>query len=204
MKRLNIFLISLATGFLFFSCHKEKTADNDDKRVVYAWNDFAMGADLSYVNQIQDYGGIYKDSGNVADPYLIFKNHGANVVRVRLWHNPKWVGTITGGKLYSDLKDAEKTISRAKQAGMAILLDFHYSDIWADPDHQSIPEAWKSLDLTTMADSLYQYTLSTLNYLKAKNLTPEMVQIGNEINTGLLWPVGQVKNENWSWKVSRI
>lgn len=194
-----ILLLSLiVAGLLAISCNKDKNTHVETKKVFYSWTTFTMGADLSYVNEIEDFEGVYKDSGVVTDPYLIFKNHGANLVRVRLWHNPQWVGSVTNGRLYSDLADAEKTISRAKKAGMAVNLDFHYSDEWADPQHQNIPAAWQGLDLQTLSDSLYNYTLATLNHLKSKDLTPEMVQIGNEINTGLLWPAGQVKNDNWS------
>jgi len=167
-------------------------------KIFYKWNVFSMGADLSYVNQIEDCGGVYKDSSIIRDPFSIFASHGANTVRVRLWHTPIWTGRWTEGKLYSDLYDAEKTIRRAKQSGMAVNLDIHYSDEWADPQNQSIPEAWKGLNLTTMADSIYNYTLGVLNYLKSKNLVPEMVQVGNETNTGMLWPVGRVENENWA------
>ena len=89
----------------------------------------------------------------------------------------------------------KKTIRRARAAGMAILLDFHYSDEWADPGKQFIPEAWTSLDFDTLADSLYQYTYAVLNTLASEDLLPEMVQVGNEINHGMLWPQGST--ENW-------
>ena len=72
-----------------------------------------MGADLSYVNEIEDYGGVYKDSGKVKDPFLIFRDHGANPVRVRLWHNPSWQAALNNGRLYNDIHDVAKTIRRA-------------------------------------------------------------------------------------------
>ena len=81
----------------------------------YGYTEFVMGADLSYVNQVQDYGGIYKDSGKIKDPFTILKDHGTNLVRVRLWHNPQWLAPLNNGKLYSDLFDVEKTIQRAKK-----------------------------------------------------------------------------------------
>lgn len=183
----------------FVSC-KEDTTDNSDPASPvppYAWTDFSMGADLSYVNELEDYGANYRDSSQVKDPFLILKSHGCNTVRVRLWHNPQWVGTITGGKLYSDLADVETTIRRAKTLGMAVSLDLHYSDEWADPDHQSTPAAWTGLSLEVLEDSVYQYTHSVLQYLKSKGLTPEMIQVGNETNQGMLWPVGKVQNNDW-------
>jgi arabinogalactan endo-1,4-beta-galactosidase len=166
-------------------------------KTAYAWDKFSMGADLSYVNEIQDAGGVYKDSNMVKDPFVIFKNHGTNTVRVRLWHNPTWKLTTSNNKLYSDLYDVEKTIRRAKVAGMAVNLDIHYSDDWADPAKQEVPAAWKNATATTIKDSVYNYTLSVLNYLKSKNLTPEMVQIGNENNDGMLHPFGKPVSGNY-------
>jgi arabinogalactan endo-1,4-beta-galactosidase len=167
------------------------------KKTALAWDKFSMGADLSYVNEIQDAGGVYKDSNVVKDPFVIFKNHGTNTVRVRLWHNPTWKLATSNGKLYSDLYDVEKTIKRAKAAGMAVNLDIHYSDDWADPAKQEIPAAWKNATATSIKDSVYNYTLSVLNYLKSRNLTPEMVQIGNENNNGMVHPFGKPVNNSY-------
>jgi arabinogalactan endo-1,4-beta-galactosidase len=157
-----------------------------------------MGSDLSFANQVQDYGGVYKDSGAVQDPFTIFKKHGNNVVRVRLWNNPQWLAQYNNGHLYSDINDVAKTIQRAKAAGMAVNLDLHYSDTWADPNNQNIPAAWVGLPLATLVDSVYNYTLYVLNYFKSKNLAPEMIQIGNETNQGMLWPTGKVVNNNFT------
>lgn len=164
----------------------------------YAWDEINMGVDLSYVNQLEDNGAVFRDSGKQMDPFVIFKNHGANMVRVRLWHSPDWYLPVTGGKRYSDLADVEKTIRRAKAAGMAVNLDFHYSDDWADPSKQETPKAWAGLSLPLLKDSLYNYTLSVLQYLASKNLTPEMVQIGNETNPGMCFPNGKVVGGNYS------
>jgi arabinogalactan endo-1,4-beta-galactosidase len=78
-----------------------------------------------------------------------------------------------------------------------VILDFHYSDTWADPAHQETPAAWTGLELSILKDSVYFYTLRVLSHLKSKNLTPEMVQVGNETNTGMMFPAGEVKNDNW-------
>lgn len=197
------------TGLLFilmiaaFTACKKGLAQQPVVRVkdstkFYKWTEFVMGTDLSFVNQVQDNGGVYRDSNVVKDPYIIFKNHGANVVRVRLWHNPQWLAPLNSGKLYSDIYDVEKTISRAKAAGMAISLDLHYSDTWADPANQITPLAWAGLSLSVLKDSVYDYTLTVLNYLKSKNCTPEMIQIGNETNQGMLWPLGKVINNDFT------
>ena len=180
------------------SCKKASSQNTGTPRVFYNPDKFVMGADLSYVNQVEDYGGFYKDGGSNKDPFVIFKNHGANLVRVRLWHNPQWLGPLNSGKLYSDIYDAEKTIRRAKQAGMVVSLDLHYSDTWADPANQTMPAAWNGLSLAVLKDSVYNYTLTVLNYFKAKNLTPEMIQVGNETNQGMLWPVGKTNGSNFT------
>ncbi len=160
--------------------------------------DFYYGADLSYVNEMQDCGAIYKDAEGIAkNPYKIFSEAGANMVRVRLWHNPTWTQ-------YSNYDDVKKTISKAKAEGMNILLDFHYSDTWTDPSKQEIPEAWVSeIDNTnTLGDLVYNYTYNTLSNLAKENLLPEIVQIGNEINGMILqkgelkWPIDWQRNSS--------
>lgn len=160
------------------------TAQTEQKLTYY-------GADLSYVNQIEEHGGVYKDDGEQQSPYVIFKNHGANLVRLRLWHNPTWTKEVYGAdgtKMYSDLKDVEVSIRRAREQGMEVLLDFHYSDTWADPAAQDVPAAWANITAANvLEDSIYNYTFKTLRYLNGKGLMPELVQIGNETNCGLLF-----------------
>ena len=178
--------------FAFASCSKgSDNTNNEPRKVFYSWNQFVMGADLSYANIVESSGAVFKENNQQKDPFVILKNNGTNLVRVRLWHNPTWQQSLNGGKYYSNLPDVEQTIRRAKAQGMAVNLDIHYSDTWADPDHQDIPAAWKGLPLNTLADSVYNYTLATLQYLGAKNLAPEMVQVGNETNSGMLWPTGK-------------
>jgi arabinogalactan endo-1,4-beta-galactosidase len=186
-------------GLLFLyhlvGCKKEDKVPGEnsgtDTTSVTKKDTFYFGADLSYVNQILDHGGRYKNGNTTASPYQIFKEHGANLVRVRLWHQPTWTKEVygaSGQQLYHDLNDVEKTIRLAKAQGMEVLLDFHYSDIWADPDKQEVPKAWKDIkEITVLKDSVYQYTHKTLSYLQSKNLMPEIVQLGNEINCGLFY-----------------
>jgi arabinogalactan endo-1,4-beta-galactosidase len=182
---------------LSFTCKKQAQPSPGEKKTFYSWEKFSMGVDLSYVNQVEDYGGVYKDSGKNKDVFRIMKDHGANTVRVRLWHTPTWVGKLNNGKMYYDLYGTGETIRRAKDQGMAVNLDIHYSDRWADPAHQETPAAWVGLPLMILKDSVYNYTIAVLNYLKIKNLVPEMVQVGNETNSGMLWPTGKVENNNW-------
>jgi len=180
------------------SCNKQSpAAESVTITPISDKKSFVFGADLSYVNQIEDFKGTFQDGNTIQDVFTIFKNRGNNLVRVRLWHNPIWVASLANGKIYSDLSDVEKTIRRAKNAGMAVNLDFHYADEWADPDKQYTPEAWKGLPFIVLQDSVYRYTLRVLRYLEARDLTPEMVQIGNETNNGMLHPVGQIDKNGW-------
>jgi arabinogalactan endo-1,4-beta-galactosidase len=172
------------------------------------FKDFAMGVDLSYVNQIEDHGGIYKEDELVNDPFQILKDHGANVVRLRLWHNPQWIKTVydESTPLYSGFDDVAKSIKRAKDIGLAVNLDFHYSDTWADPGSQNVPEAWKDItNIDVLCDSVYNYTYSVLSALNQKGLLPEMIQIGNETNCGMMitnilagFPQLNACNGNWA------
>ncbi|MEO0732395.1 MAG: glycosyl hydrolase 53 family protein [Bacteroidota bacterium] len=149
---------------------------------------FFVGADLSYVNEMEDCGVAYRVDGTAKDPYQIFADRGANLVRLRLWHTPAWQDTLNEGRRYSNLADVKRGIRRAKAAGMAVLLDFHLSDFWADPERQLVPAAWAAVvdDLPVLQDSLYDYVAATLEELARENLLPEMVQVGNETNKGIL------------------
>jgi arabinogalactan endo-1,4-beta-galactosidase len=199
---MNQLLLSFILLITMFSCKKQgdRNSGADETKKFYAPSEFVMGADLSYVNQILDHGGVYKDSGNIKDPYLIFRNYGANVIRFRLFYNPTWTKTVygaSGTQLYNDYTDVKKGISKSKAAGMQVCLDFHYSDTWADPSKQLKPAAWDTLTrISVLADSLYNYTFRTLNNLGSNGLMPEYVQIGNEINPGLLLPQGNRWNGN--------
>ncbi|TFH35819.1 MAG: arabinogalactan endo-1,4-beta-galactosidase, partial [Bacteroidia bacterium] len=127
-----------------FSCKEEKTPV--DGRIFYDTDRFVMGADLSYANQILDVGGVYRDSGAIKNPYLIFSQYGTNVVRLRLWHNPVWTSELYPGQemgIYNGLDDVKIAISESKKFGMKVCLDFHYSDNWADPSKQVVPAAWE-------------------------------------------------------------
>lgn len=142
--------------------------------------EFYFGADLSYVNEMEDCGATYRLNGEAADPFELFAHKGANLVRVRLWNDAVWTE-------YSDLADVKKTISRARQQGMQVLLDFHYSDDWADGDKQIIPSAWSDIESDEeLAHALHEFTFETLMELHANGLLPEMVQIGNETNPELM------------------
>ena len=212
-------LIMMTKRFLFvffyltiIACQGDTPTDNGDNGSTPPQEpstEFVMGADLSYVNQILDHGGTYQDSGAVENPYKIFSQYGVDVARFRLWHNPEWTATVYEGEqnpIYNDLQDVTRAIREAKKFGMAVNLDIHYSDTWADPSRQDIPGAWRGItSLDALKDSVYDYTRETLEHLDEQGLMPEFVQIGNETNCGLMYsnapqdfPALNVCNGNWA------
>ena len=149
-----------------------------------------LGADLSFTNEMEDCGAVYRQHGKQVDPFTMLKSAGGNIVRVRLWNNPTWTK-------YSNAADVEKTIRRAKAAGLQVLLDFHYSDDWADGEKQGAPAAWAGLDTDRQITALHDFTYATLKSLDAKGLMPEFVQVGNETNPELM---GGRKGTPIDWK----
>lgn len=160
--------------------------------VPAAAGDLLFGADLSFANEMNDCGVVYRENSKPVDLYALFHEHGANVARVRLWTD----GNTTH---YSDLADVTRSLKRAKALGMTTLLDFHYSDWWADGGKQIIPAAWARIDdPQKLADTLYHYTYDKLIALDKAGVMPDMVQPGNEINHEILdkaaWKTGAI---NW-------
>lgn len=151
-------------------------------------NDFAMGADLSLLKRNIDAGVIYRDaSGEAQEPISFLREKGFNWMRLRLFHTPSGHG--------AQCNDLDYTIDLAKQlvaGGFKFLLDIHYSDTWADPGKQFIPRAWSALDFNELNDQVYKYTVETVSAFMAAGATPSMVQVGNEITSGMLWQHGQV------------
>src|SRR5690606_17388560 len=197
MNFIKFYRVSVLACFLIISCSSDNNSSNtDDDLLPPEETAFYYGADLSYVNEMEDCGATYKDAnGTTKDPFTIFQEAGTNLVRVRLWHNPTWTN-------YSNFNDVKETIQRAKAKGMDVLLDFHYSDTWADPSTQEIPAAWVSeIDNNeALGNLLYNYTYDTLEALSNDNLLPEIVQVGNEINGMILqqgelvWPIDWTRN----------
>jgi len=151
-------------------------------------NDFIRGADISNCFEIEQYGGKYRNfDGKVEDIMKILADSGVNYVRVRLWINPDLHEEHYAGDGNNRISVSKVIAARAKAAGMKFLLNYHYSDWWADPQNQQIPADWK--DLKTKDElyfALYQYTIDTINEFKAAGAEPDMVQIGNEIRSGFL------------------
>ncbi|GJF30817.1 arabinogalactan endo-beta-1,4-galactanase [Kitasatospora sp. NE20-6] len=147
----------------------------------------ARGVDVSTLKKSEDKGGTYAyANGTSADALTVLHSAGANYVRLKVWVNPA-DGYNTKAKVLA-------MATRAKAQGMKILIDFHYSDIWADPGTQTKPAAWSSYTAAQLATAVYNHTYDVLNALKAQGTTADMVQIGNEINGGMLWPEGSTSN----------
>jgi arabinogalactan endo-1,4-beta-galactosidase len=151
------------------------------------------GGDFSIMKRMEDLGGKYKIDGEVTDGMQIFKDNGYTWCRLRIFHTPNKVGPV--------INDLDYTIALAQEArkfGFKVFLNFHYSDTWADPAKQFVPKAWENLDFETLTDSVYQYTRQVMRAMEAANVFPEMVQIGNEINNGMIWPNGKLWADNGS------
>ena len=160
------------------------------------------GADLSYTNEMEDCGVVYYADSEEVDPYHYFADRGSAISRIRLWHTPAWYDTLNQGKRYSDLDDVIKSLRRSRDAGMDILLNYHLSDNWADPQRQEIPQAWQDIadDVNVLADSLYNYVYDVLDRLYVEGLVPEMVQVGNETNIEILKNITDTTDKTIDWE----
>lgn len=152
--------------------------------------DFYKGADISFLPQCLDGGMRVKDfDGSQIEPFELLKKYGVNAVRLRIWHTPKNVPESGG---YCDLAHTIAMAEEIRKHGMQFMLDFHYSDFWADPAQQRKPMAWENLDFEQLQEAVFSYTRDTLLTLQEKGLLPDIVQIGNEIRSGLLFPEGEL------------
>lgn len=163
--------------------------------------DFLAGADFSHLKFFEDRGIVYKNAGTPQDGLAILKTNGLNCIRLRLF-------TSTAAQAQADPYDYINNLDytlplalRAKSAGFKFLLDFHYSDSWADPQKQNKPAAWTNLTFAQLEQQMYIYNSNTIAAFKAAGAMPDYVQIGNEITGGILWPDGHVSgstNASWS------
>jgi beta-galactosidase len=156
----------------------------------------AIGADISFLPELEARGIKFSDKGVQKDAIQILKEHGFNYARLRIFNDPSRDSGYSPGKGFCDLENTKKMAKRIKAAGMKLLVDFHYSDYWADPGKQYKPKAWRNLGFSGLKDSLYQFTRRVVTELKNQGTTPDMVQVGNEINHGIVWPDGHVNNRD--------
>jgi len=154
-----------------------------------------LGADISFLPQLEDRGMKFSEGGAQKDAIEIMKDHGFNYVRLRIFNDPaRDSGGYSPKKGFCDLEHTKQMAKRVKAAGMKFLLDFHYSDTWADPGKQYKPASWNNLSFDDLKKALFDYTKKVMQELKDQGTLPDMVQVGNEINHGLVWPEGNVGN----------
>ena len=149
------------------------------------------GMDLSTLPAVEERGGRFSDSAGPADALTILRRHGMNWVRLRLWNDPRSEAGEPYGAGGCDLAHVKAMARRARDAGCKWLLAIHYSDFWADPGKQIPPKTWRDLGPAAMERAVYDYTRDVLLALAAEGLTPDMTAVGNEITSGLLWPLGR-------------
>jgi arabinogalactan endo-1,4-beta-galactosidase len=155
-----------------------------------AYTNYLAGADFSFLTYFTDLGVEYKDGGVVTDGIEILKNHGINCVRLRLFTSSQ---AQAAADPYDYINNTNYTVPlavRVKNAGLLFLLDFHYSDTWADPGNQAIPSAWTMLNFSQLVQQMYTYNSNTIATFAAAGAMPDYVQVGNEITAGMLWPYG--------------
>jgi arabinogalactan endo-1,4-beta-galactosidase len=164
------------------SCHK-----NPEISIVPIVTDssfFVKGADVSWLTEMESKGiKFYNKKGSQQDLFQILKDEGMNSIRLRVWVNP------AGG--WCNTKDVLTKALHAKALGMKILIDFHYSDSWADPGKQNKPAAWQNENIAQLDSTVKAYTTGVLDTLQANGISPDWVQVGNETNDGMLWPEGK-------------
>ena len=155
--------------------------------------DFAKGADISWLPQMEATGyTFYNDKGVKQDCFQILKDHGINTIRLRTWVNP----SSDKASGHCSKEETVAMAQRAKKWGMRVMIDFHYSDSWADPAQQKKPAAWEGHTFPQLLNDLHTYTTDVMTALKTGGITPEWVQVGNETASGMIYPDGSTSN----WK----
>jgi arabinogalactan endo-1,4-beta-galactosidase len=154
---------------------------------------------MSYANSVLANGGVYRDQNNaVVNPYALFAQKGANMVRMRLFHTPQNITSHCGGVISAnDINDVILGFTSAKANGMKLNLAIHYGDYFNDPNTQKRPQAWAGLTGTALQNAIYNYTTSVLQTLKNNNVTPDIVAIGNETTWGFIDDTSTTNG--WTW-----
>ena len=186
--------LSLFTSILFIAActHEPMQKDKpEDPTIVLPLERtfYAKGADISWCTQMESEGmKFYNRNGEERECTALMKEIGMNAIRLRVWVNP------AGG--WNSKEDVLIKAKRAHNLGMRIMIDFHYSDTWADPGHQNPPAAWASYYVSDMTEAVASHTSEVLGLLKDNGIDVSWVQIGNEVNSGMLWPKGKVKDQD--------
>lgn len=187
LKRYNFYamkkiILLLPFLFLLVNCSDDPNPTNDDDDPIVPVDTYIRAADMSFLPLIESEGTVYFNTNNQQENALTtLKNAGCNTIRIRLWKDP-----IDAQSGFTQVKAFAQ---RVKQAGMKVWLTVHYSDTWADPGHQTTPETWNGLSFANLKNEMVAYTETIMTEIQ-----PDIIQIGNEINSGLLWPSGHLIN----------
>lgn len=191
-----LFITSLLlfTVFTSLTCKKPipdpSPVPPPDPPVVQA--NFAKGADISWITEMEAAGKKFYDASGVENEcFALLKSLGMNTIRLRVWVNPS--------SEWNSVTDVVAKAKRAKNLGMRVMIDFHYSDSWADPGKQAKPSAWTSMNFLELKAAVAAHTTNVLNQIKNAGVTPEWVQVGNETNDGILWPDGKASTSMSSY-----
>lgn len=155
---------------------------------------FIKGMDVSSLKELEELGAKYYMDGQEKGLLEILKAYGVNSIRLRLWNDPYSESGVPYGAGTSDLNTTVELARRVLDMGFGFLLDIHYSDFWADPGKQRIPKAWRGMSVEELEAAVYDFTRSTLLTMRSEHVFPTMIQVGNELSNGLLWPYGKVPN----------
>lgn len=153
---------------------------------------FIKGMDLSTLLELERCGAKYYEDGKEKDILDIMKEHGVDTIRLRLWNDPKSEDGEPYGAGNNDLAETIAIGKKVTDAGFGVLLNFHYSDFWADPGKQIKPKAWKDFGVDELEQAVYDFTLENLTKIIEAGVNVTMIQVGNELSNGLLWPEGKV------------
>jgi arabinogalactan endo-1,4-beta-galactosidase len=171
---------------------------------LHAQTNFISGADMSLLPYFETNGIIYKINGQTEDAIQILKGDGINCIRLRLFTSSAVQAHADPYDYINNLTYTVPLAVRVKKAGLQILLDFHYSDTWADPGHQAMPKAWTGLSFPQLVQEMYDYNSNCIAAFKTAGAMPDYVQIGNEITGGMLWPMGRVPGTNAAVQWSKL
>ena len=155
---------------------------------------FVKGMDLSTLLELERCGAKYYDNGEERDLLAIMKSYDVDTIRIRLWNDPWSENGESYGAGENDLKNTLAIAKKVTDAGLGVLLNFHYSDFWADPGKQIKPKAWEGYSVEELEQAVYDFTADTMKVFKENGINTTMVQVGNELSNGLLWPEGKVPN----------
>ena len=155
---------------------------------------FVKGMDLSTLLELEKCGVKYYVDGTEMDILDIMKKYDVDTIRIRLWNDPYSESGESYGAGENDLKTTLAIAKKVTDAGLGVLLNFHYSDFWADPGKQIKPKAWKDYGVEELEKAVYEFTVDTMKVFRDNGINTTMVQVGNELSNGLLWPEGKVPN----------